>query len=284
MLSPSAAGKPAPARAAAAPAGRDGHGDASEDASVGDAADGDPGEPEDDETALEPLRWYQGWSRPLLIALSAVVALMLTQAVVAQPFLIPSGSMENTLLVGDRILVNKLAYAFGREPQRGDVIVFDGRGSFVPETSSEEAGAVERLVDEFRSFLGYSTADETDFVKRIVGLPGDRVVCCDSQGRITVNGTPLEETSTLFPGDAPSNQPFDVIVPAGRLWVMGDHRSSSRDSRDHLGDPGGGFVPVDAVIGRAEWIIYPVSRWTSVQRPDTYSEPGPAGEENVEHG
>ncbi|WP_326572232.1 signal peptidase I [Actinacidiphila glaucinigra] len=173
----------------------------------------------------------------LVVAAAAVVALV--NVFVAQPFEIPSGSMENTLRAGDRVLVNKLAYRFGRMPARGDVVVFDGRGSFVQGSGG------------------------TDFVKRVVGVGGDRVTCCDDRGRITVNGRPLDETY-LYPGDTPSRVAFDIEVPKGRLWVMGDHRADSRDSRDHLGDPGGGTVPVDKVIGRAEATIWPLGRRRSL--------------------
>jgi signal peptidase I len=149
------------------------------------------------------------------------------------------------------VLVDKLAYRFGDTPRRGDVIVFDGEGSF------QQTGG-------------------TDYVKRVIGVGGDRVTCCDTAGRITVNGQALDETY-LYPGDAPSQVPFDIVVPDGRLWVMGDHRADSRDSRDHLGDPGGGTVPVDKVIGRAEWIAWPAGHWTKLDRPATFAAvPAPA--------
>jgi signal peptidase I len=111
------------------------------------------------------------------------------------------------------------------------------------------------------------TSGGPDYIKRVIGVGGDRVTCCDKRGRITVNGRPVTE-SYLYPGDNPSRVPFDIEVPEGRLWVMGDHRDDSRDSRDHLGDPGGGTVPVGKVIGRAEWIVWPLSRWRSLDRVD----------------
>jgi signal peptidase I len=145
--------------------------------------------------------------------------------------------MENTLRPGDRILVDRLSYRL-HGIRRGDVVVFDG-------------------TEAFGSLNGGGT---TDYVKRVVGLPGDRVVCCDERGRIEVNGSPLDESSYLHPGDDPSALRFDVRVPADRLWLMGDHRSDSLDSRAHLGDPGGGFVPVDKVLGRVLVVVWPLDR------------------------
>ena len=169
-----------------------------------------------------------GWiSLTLLVCL---VFLLLLNAFVVQPFQIPSGSMENGLRIGDRVLVNKLAYRFGAEPRRGDVVVFDGTGYF----------------------------GDGDYIKRVVGVGGDHVVCCDKEGRIEVNGRSVDESTFLYPGDSPSSVPFDVVVPEGTLFVLGDHRSDSSDSRDHLGSPGGGMIPVSDVIGRADWIVWPV--------------------------
>ncbi|MET8503669.1 signal peptidase I [Streptomyces sp. NPDC004787] len=204
------------------------------------------------------------WRRTGLIGLACMVFLLVFSHFVLQPFLVPSSSMEPTLQVGDRILVNKLAYRFGSEPRRGDVVVFDGTGSFLQE---EPAGnPVTGLLHDAAAALGLAEPDETDFVKRVIGTGGDRVVCCDKDGRLTVNGVPVPEYYVKL-GDRPSNVPFDIVVPDGTLWVMGDHRSQSSDSRDHLGQPGGGVVPVEQVIGRADWIGWPVGRWSTV--PDT---------------
>jgi signal peptidase I len=107
-----------------------------------------------------------------------------------------------------------------------------------------------------------------DLVKRVIGVGGDRVACCDGEGRVTINRTPLNE-SYLYDGDAPSDVPFDVTVPAGSLWVMGDHRGFSEDSRAHIDDEQGGMVPVDNVIGRAFLLVWPLERTERLQRPDT---------------
>ncbi|MFF8597801.1 signal peptidase I [Streptomyces sp. NPDC015232] len=235
--------------------GPDGDADREADADADAAADQDP--ETDRGGALT-------WRRTGLIGLACMVFLLVFSHFVLQPFLVPSSSMEPTLQVGDRILVNKLAYRFGNEPRRGDVVVFDGTGSFLQE---EPAGnPVTGLLHDAAAALGLAEPDETDFVKRVIGTGGDRVVCCDKDGRLTVNGVPVPEYYVKL-GDRPSNVPFDIVVPDGTLWVMGDHRSQSSDSRDHLGQPGGGVVPVEQVIGRADWIGWPVGRWSTV--PDT---------------
>ncbi|MFJ3495383.1 signal peptidase I [Streptomyces sp. NPDC086091] len=182
-----------------------------------------------------------------LTLLICLLFLLLLNAFVVKPFQIPSGSMENGLRIGDRVLVNRLAYLFGGEPRRGDVVVFDGTGYF----------------------------GDADYVKRVVGVGRDHVVCCDKEGRIEVNGRAVDESAFLYPGDSPSTVPFDVVVPEGALFVLGDHRAESRDSRDHLGSPGGGMIPVDRVVGRADGIVWPPAHLTRLHRPDAYA-PVPA--------
>ncbi|GLW48442.1 signal peptidase I [Streptomyces sp. NBRC 14336] len=193
--------------------------------------------------------WLPGGRITLTLLLCLLFLLLLSQFVV-QPFQIPSGSMERGLRIGDRVLVNKLAYRFGAQPRRGDVVVFDGTGYF----------------------------GDGDYIKRVVGTGGDHVVCCDTEGRIQVNGRSVDESAFLYPGDVPSSVSFDVVVPDGTLFVLGDHRGASSDSRDHLGSPGGGMIPVDDVIGRADWIAWPTDHWTRLERPDAYARvPEPDG-------
>jgi signal peptidase I len=191
----------------------------------------------------------------LLVGIALVITLLL-RAFVVQAFFIPSASMEQTLHVGDRVLVSKLSYRFG-DIKRGDVVVFDGTDSFAPEIAPA-TGTLSKAARTVGAFLGMAPS-EHDFVKRVIGLPGDSVVCCTSAGLITVNGVAVQEPY-LYPGDRASTVPFNIVVPAGRLWVMGDHRSDSADSRAHLGDPGGGTVPEQRVIGKVITIYWPLGR------------------------
>ena len=153
------------------------------------------------------------------------------------------------------------------EPSAGR-IVFDGVDSFVPASQAPPSeGPVASLFTELGRTVGVVPPPDTVFVKRVIGVGGDTVECCDRRGRITVNGTPIEEPY-LYPGNEPSDTPFSVEVPPGKLWVMGDHRAASADSRAHLGDPGGGFVPVDRALGRAFAVIWPQSQWQSLPEPE----------------
>lgn len=214
---------------------------------------------------------------PVLVVAALVLALII-KAFVVQAFYIPSQSMESTLEVGDRVLVNKLVYRFG-SIQRGDVVVFNGLDSFTPEVQYEEpSNPVQRLFRSVGSAFGFAPPGEKDFIKRVIGVPGDHVQCCDSEGRVTVNDVPLEEQDYLYRSadgelDQPSGTEFDVTVPEGRLWVMGDHRSVSADSRAHLDDPGGGTVPADKVIGKAFVVVWPPSRAGVMDRPETFEQP-----------
>lgn len=205
---------------------------------------------------------------PILVVIALALAFVLKTFLI-QAFYIPSGSMENTLQVGDRVMVNKLAYTFG-DIERGDIVVFSGIDSWDPEIPVADAG--NPITDAVRSVagaFGFAAPSEKDYIKRVIGLPGDRVACCDKDGRVTVNDIPLDETEYLFDGNKPSEDTFDIVVPDDRIWVMGDHRAASADSRVHIGDPGGGAIPIDSVVGRAFVVIWPFSDMGLLTRPDS---------------
>ncbi|WP_230421165.1 signal peptidase I [Actinomadura soli] len=213
---------------------------------------------------------------PVLIVVAVVLALVI-KAFAVQAFYIPSGSMENTLQVGDRVLVNKIVY-HTRDIARGDVIVFNGLDSWDPEIQVEEPGnPVSRALRAVGTAFGVAP-NEKDYIKRVIGIPGDHVKCCDAKGRVTVNGVPLDEDSYIFTDpitherNKPSNEPFDVTVKPGQLWVMGDHRELSYDSRAHRGDPGGGTIPINRVIGRAFVIVWPLDRMGTLPIPNTFKQ------------
>lgn len=185
-----------------------------------------------------------------------------------QPFLIPSGSMEATLQVGDRVLVSKLT-PDDQPVERGDIIVFKDPGHWLAAPAHPQRNRVGGLMHDALVFVGLAPSDsDDDLIKRVVGLPGDHVKCCTVDGKITVNGTPITEPYVM-PGDVPSIDPFDIRVPAGRLWVLGDHRSDSGDSRYHPlgGDGTEGSVPIADVVGRAVAVVWPFDHATILRRP-----------------
>ena len=206
---------------------------------------------------------------PILLVFALVLALLIKSFVV-QAFYIPSSSMENTLEIGDKVLVNKLIYDF-RPIHRGDVIVFNGDGSWDP-TPTQTSPPLTRLWDSISGLFGTAPGVH-DFIKRVIGVPGDHVACCNAKGQITVNGVALSEKSYLYPGNAPSAMRFNIVVPPGRLWVMGDHRAVSWDSRGHMSDPGDGTIPENHVVGRAFVIVAPISRWRILPIPATFEQP-----------
>ncbi|MEU1409587.1 signal peptidase I [Streptomyces sp. NPDC005728] len=200
---------------------------------------------------------------PLIVGVAVLMALLL-KTFLAQAFVIPSGSMEQTIRIGDRVLVDKFTPWLGSEPQRGDVVVFRDPGGWLAgeQTARKHDPIVIKQFKEGLTFIGLLPSDnETDLIKRVIGVGGDHVKCCDPQGRVTVNAVPLNEKGYLYPGNAPSDTRFDVIVPKGRLWVMGDHRDNSADSRAHQNTAYGGTVSVNSVVGRAVLIGWPVAHW-----------------------
>lgn len=201
---------------------------------------------------------------------TALVLSLLIKTFLAQAFYIPSESMEDTLVRNDRVLVSLL------EPgpldlERGDVVVFRDPGGWLdPSVVPQRSGLSQAAVDAL-TFVGVLPQDAGEhLIKRVIGMPGDRVACCDADGRLTVNGVPLDETY-LPAGTEPSTLTFDVTVPDNRIWVMGDNRGFSQDSRYHQDLPGQGTVSLDLVVGRAVLLFWPLDRFgTLSNHPEVF--------------
>ncbi|WP_043502142.1 signal peptidase I [Georgenia sp. SUBG003] len=198
---------------------------------------------------------------------SALVLSVLIKTFLAQAFYIPSGSMEDTLELGDRVMVNKLAPG-PFDLDRGDVVVFVDPGGWLGELPPDTRPAWQRTATEVLTWIGLLPQDAGHhLIKRIIGLGGDTVECCDTEGRLTVNGEPVDEPY-LKAGTDPSEMEFSATVPEDHVWLMGDNRSNSADSRAHLGDPGGGNVPVRNIVGRAFVVLWPADRITLLDNPE----------------
>ena len=215
-----------------------------------------------------------GFLREMVIVVgTALVLSLLIKTFLVQAFYIPSPSMEATLVAGDRVLVSQLTPG-PIDLERGDVVVFKDPGGWLQDeqpTTQKDDPIVIKQVKEGLTFIGLLPSEnEKDLIKRVVGVGGDRVKCCDTQGRVTVNGIPLNE-DYLYPGVAPSDTPFEVTVPQGRLWVMGDHRNNSADSRSHQNTDYGGTVSEEEVVGRAMVIAWPFGHWSTLEEPKTYA-------------
>ena len=219
--------------------------------------------------------------RPFLVELPFLVVFALVLAFViktflVQAFFIPSGSMQNTLAIGDRVLVNRAEVWLGDQPTRGEVVVFRDPGDWL---GDEGAPASSNWFSSMLTYVGVLPQNDGDLIKRVIGVGGDHVVCCNAQHQITVNGVPLNESGYLYPGDSSDSAPggldprFDVVVPQGYLWVMGDHRSVSDDSRAHI-VTGTQFVPVGDVVGKADVVIWPASQWATLPVPATFRQAG----------
>jgi signal peptidase I len=185
------------------------------------------------------------WVELPILVLVAVVVAVVVRTFLIQTFYIPSESMERTLLINDRVLVNKVVYDL-RDPKRGEIVVFEPPANWAAGPGKD------------------------DYIKRVIGVAGDHVICCDSGGRLSINGKALDEPY-IFDGNKPSDQPFDVTVPKGRIFVMGDHRAASADSRVHL-DFDSGTIPLERVVGRAFVVFWPVNRAGTLSPPATFDD------------
>ncbi len=213
------------------------------------------------------------WRELPLLVLTALVLTFLIQTFLARVYVIPSASMEPTLhgcsgCTNDRVLVDKLSYRFGG-PRPGDVVVFRGTDSWGSEFISQRSDNVlVRGLQQAGSVIGLAPPDERDFVKRVIAVGGQTVKCCDDQNRVMVDGSSLIEPYAVFIGQEPQRGFNQVTVPPGSLWMMGDNRNNSADSRSHMEDQRSGTVPVSNVIGKARLIVLPVSRWQGIADPD----------------
>lgn len=202
----------------------------------------------------------------LIVVISALVLSLILKTFFIQSFWIPSSSMEDTLQEGDRILVTKWR-PDPLELRHGDIVVFKDPGGWLNGAPIAEPTGLARAGNDVLTFVGLLPEDSGEhLVKRVVGMPGDEVVCCDADGYLTVNGERLIEPY-LKPGVEPSSQEFSITVPDGYLWVLGDNRANSADSRAHTGQPGGGSIPLDNVVGTAFVTVWPIENWTGLGNP-----------------
>lgn len=203
---------------------------------------------------------------PILVAVSLLISIII-KALLIQAFYIPSGSMQTTLEINDRVIVNKLGNFFS-DVKRGDVVVFRDPGGWLPPPYEEKRSAPLQALRNGLVFVGLAPDPaKQHLIKRVIGVGGDHIVCCDKSGSLVINGKAVKE-NYLYEGNKPSEMNFDVTVPKGYIWAMGDHRAASEDSRYHQEDANKGMVPLNKVVGRAFLIIWPVSHFGLLPRPD----------------
>jgi len=227
------------------------------------------------DTASRARKQRSFWKElPILIGIALVLALLIKTFLV-QAFSIPSDSMQNTLQQGDRVLVDKLTPWFGSKPERGEVVVFHDPDNWLAGEPTANPNPVQKVL----SWIGLMpSAEEKDLIKRVIGVGGD-TVSCKGTGPLKVNGKALNDTSFVYAGNTPCSVDdqggqFTVKVPKGYIWVMGDHRQNSRDSRYNQSDKHHGMVPVKDVVGRAIVIAWPINRWDTLPIPDTFDQTG----------
>ncbi len=205
------------------------------------------------------------WQESILLVITAMVMAVIVKTFFLQAFYIPSASMEPTMLIDDKLLVQKVSYWAG-EAKRGDIVVFDDPGGWLGEEESKHASnPVQRALETVGLF-----PTGGHLIKRVIGVGGDEVVCCSEDGKLTINGKKLDEPYLLDQQAPASELTFDVKVPKDHLWVMGDNRGNSADSRSHLGDPGGGFIAEKAVVGKAWLRVWPWNRAGIIHKPSSF--------------
>ena len=196
-----------------------------------------------------------------VIVISALVVSIVIKTFLVHFFFVPSGSMEQTLRVGDRIAVNKFSAIFS-DIRRGEVVVFKDPAHWLGDTPAPAGSVATRNIKKLLVDVGVLPDPATQYlVKRVIGVGGDHVVCCDKKGQLQVNGVSIKE-HYIYPGNTPSDSTFDITVPKSSIWVMGDHRGASADSRFHTDDIHKGMVPLKDVVGRAEFIVWPLNHIT----------------------
>jgi len=233
----------------------------SDPAVAGPAVSEAPAESTPDEKSHSP--W---WRETLILVVTALALALIIKTFFVQAFYIPSGSMENTLKVNDRILVEKVSYWFG-SPQRGDIIVFKDPDDWLGEEGGAEPS---NPLTKGLAFIGLYP-EGGHLVKRVIGVGGDHVRCHD--GKVSVNGVNLEESDYVTLSAEACLGAWSVVVPPDHLWVLGDNRDNSADSRAHMGDPGGGFIPENDVVGKVFVTVWPISHWRFFRTPETFKNP-----------
>lgn len=211
------------------------------------------------------LSWLREFG--LIVGLALVISFVV-KTFFLQAFFIPSESMENTLIEGDRVVVNKLGAS---KVHRGDIVVFSDPGSWLSNPPVEQSMPSE-VMQKVLTFVGILPQDAGDhLIKRVIGVGGDKIACCDDEGRVSVNGAAIDETY-LAPGSVPHEIDFETVVPEGYFWVMGDNRAHSGDSRMHQGDPGGGSISGERVVGIAFVKVWPLNRFEVLRQPSSVFE------------
>jgi len=203
-----------------------------------------------------------------IVVVAALVLSFLLKTFLIQSFTIPSGSMNPVLERGDRVIVTKLAPGM-LKIHRGDIVVFTDPGQWVQDQPVHpQRTGLARVVRAITTEIGLTPVDGTEYlIKRVIGLSGDRVACAGPGKPLTVNGVAIDETLYLPAGAAPSGTAFDVVVPDGALWVMGDNRAASSDSRAHMDEELGGAVAKSRVVGVAQLRSWPIGRWSVLRNP-----------------